>query len=65
MQKWIQFHTDETNLTLENRLKLLAVSNDIYRDPISLSSKYFRVTYGHIGTVKYFYDSLNVMQSIN
>lgn len=51
MQKWIRLHSDSKLVSIEDRLKLLAIFGEVSTDPVSLSSKYFRVTYAHIGTV--------------
>ncbi|CAL8102533.1 unnamed protein product [Orchesella dallaii] len=43
--KWIAYHTGNTKLSVENRLKLVSLSNEMAADPIALASRYFCVTY--------------------
>ncbi|CAL8102542.1 unnamed protein product [Orchesella dallaii] len=43
--KWIAAHTGNANLSVEDRLKLVSVSNEMAADPIALASRYFCVTY--------------------
>ncbi|CAL8102545.1 unnamed protein product [Orchesella dallaii] len=43
--KWIAVHTGNVNLSVQDRLKLVSLSNEMAADPIALASRYFCVTY--------------------
>ncbi|CAL8102536.1 unnamed protein product [Orchesella dallaii] len=43
--KWIAVHTENAKLSVEDRLKLGSLSNEMAADPIAFASKYFCVTY--------------------
>ncbi|CAL8102579.1 unnamed protein product [Orchesella dallaii] len=51
VQKWIVYHTENTNLSIEDRLKLVSLSNEMAADPIALACRYFYVTYQQFNSV--------------
>ncbi|CAL8102560.1 unnamed protein product [Orchesella dallaii] len=43
--KWIEYHSANENLSLEDRLKLVSFTNEVAANPVALSSGYFSLTY--------------------
>ncbi|CAL8102551.1 unnamed protein product [Orchesella dallaii] len=52
--QWIVNHSANENLTTDDRLKLLSLSNEMTADPVALSSRYFSVTYQQLSAVSFY-----------
>ncbi|CAL8102566.1 unnamed protein product [Orchesella dallaii] len=49
--KWIAYHTANANLSINDRLQLVSLSNEMAADPVVLSSRYFCVTYQQLSAL--------------
>ncbi|CAL8102576.1 unnamed protein product [Orchesella dallaii] len=51
VQKWIVYHTENVNSSIDDRLKLISLSNEMVADPVALACRYFYVTYQQFNSV--------------
>lgn len=52
--EWIaKITSSKCNLSIQDQLVLNSLMNETYANPIAFSSKYFRITYGFLGHVRF------------